>query len=59
MVVKTALLRTGEASLKEIYSTVMHLAPKKVKNNNHFQAKIRQTLQMHFTNVKPGVWKSN
>jgi len=45
--------------LDNIYDTVINMAPKKVQNNKHFKAKIRQTLQMHFKNFDKGVWGNN
>lgn len=48
----------GKASLSEIYDCVISMAPGKVKTNNHYKAKIRQTLQMHFNRVERGVYKN-
>ena len=56
VIVGTAMKCLGEASMDEIYSKVVELAPKRVRKNKHFKAKIRQTLQMHFTNLNRGRW---
>lgn len=46
----------GTAELKSIYAEVEKIAGELIAKNNHWQAKIRQQLQIHFTNVKRGVW---
>jgi phage N-6-adenine-methyltransferase len=46
----------GEASLSEIYDKVAELAPKRVRSNKNYKAKIRQTLQFYHENVRKGVW---
>ncbi len=45
--------------LSQIYDNVSKLAPDKVLANQHWQAKVRQTLQMHFKNISKGVWGLN
>lgn len=47
----------GKATLKEIYETLQN--SKKAKNNQHWMAKIRQTLQLNndFSPVERGVWQ--
>lgn len=45
-----------EASLKQIYQMAARIAPDKVLNNKHFEAKIRQKLQKYFKPVDRGVW---
>jgi len=46
----------GEATLQEIYSEVEKVASSLIAKNQHYKAKIRQTLQRHFNNVQRGVW---
>lgn len=45
------------ASLSQIYEKVIEIAPKRVRMNKNFKAKIRQTLQFYFTNIEKGIWK--
>jgi hypothetical protein len=55
IVVGEALEELGsKAELKDIYKAVEQMAPGKLIGNNHHQAKIRQTLQKHFTKVGLG-----
>ncbi len=49
----------NKANLNDIYSMVLVLAPEKIKVNIHYQAKIRQVLQVNFTPVERGVWALN
>ena len=44
----------GKASVSDIYDVVMDLAPKKVRANQNYKAKVRQTLQRYFTRIKKG-----
>lgn len=56
-IVERALLQIrGRGDLKTIYVTVKRIAPGKVNRNRFYQEKIRQTLQMHFTRVAPGIY---
>lgn len=56
-VVSIALTRlNGEAHLDEIYTLVEQIAPDKVANNQHFQAKVRQVVQEYFIRVKKGTY---
>jgi hypothetical protein len=56
-VVKTVFIRLNRpADLNEIYAEVEKIAPEKVAKNKHFQAKIRQTVQMHFQKIKRGTY---
>lgn len=55
--IRIALMNLGgSATLDRIYDEVARIADDKVKANLHYREKIRQTLQMHFTHVKRGVW---
>jgi len=55
LVVKYAMVNlNNEASLAKLYREVEKIAPEKVKTNKHYKEKIRQTLQMHFKNIKRG-----
>jgi hypothetical protein len=54
-VVKIAFSRLNEeAVLSDIYKMVEVIGADKVQKNKHYQAKIRQTLQKHFSRVSPG-----
>lgn len=56
-VIRIALMKLGGiAELKLIYTEVEKIAGELIAKNNHWQAKIRQQLQVHFTNVERGVW---
>lgn len=56
-VIRIALMKLGgTAGLKSIYHEVEQIAGELIAKNNHWQAKIRQQLQFHFTNVERGVW---
>lgn len=46
----------GSANLQQIYAQVMALAPNKVKNNQHYRAKVRQMLQQHYTRISKGIY---
>ncbi len=46
----------GKANLTEIYSAVAEKAQEKIKANPNWQAKVRQVLQKHASNVEWGVW---
>jgi len=46
----------GKANLSEIYSAVSEKAQDKIKANPNWQAKVRQVLQKHASNVEWGVW---
>jgi len=55
--IRMALMKlNGKGSLKDIYAEVEKVAAHLIAKNQHWQAKIRQQLQMHFQNVKRGVW---
>jgi hypothetical protein len=48
----------GEVPLKKIYDSVSTYAPARVSKNPNWQAKIRQTLQLHsdFRRIDEGIW---
>lgn len=46
----------GKAPLQKIYAEVEAVADNLIANNPSYKAKIRQTLQKHYTNVERGVW---
>ncbi|MGD9719303.1 MAG: hypothetical protein AB7U24_08690 [Sulfurimonadaceae bacterium] len=54
--IRVALMKLGKASLKDIYAEVEKVAAHLIAKNQNYQAKIRQQLQLHFTNVERGVW---
>jgi len=59
-VVRHALIQLGgQASLKDIYALVENVAADRVRENQHWQAKIRQTLQRAdcFSSPQRGVWQ--
>lgn len=45
-----------EASLPEIYETVVRLAPNRIKSNKHYKAKIRQVLQTHYNKISKATY---
>lgn len=55
-VIRIALMKLGgQATLSRIYEEVSKVAGD-LMSNKYWQAKVRQKLQMHFTNVERGVW---
>lgn len=46
----------GKAALSDIYEQVEAVACNLIAKNKHWKAKIRQLLQVHYTNVERGVW---
>jgi hypothetical protein len=46
----------GEGRLQDIYREVEKVAGHLMANNPNYRAKIRQTLQKHYSNVERGVW---
>lgn len=48
-----------EATLSDIYETVLKLAPEKVRKNQNYKAKIRQTCQLHFDRISKATYKLN
>lgn len=53
---EVVLMKLSKASLSEIYAEVEEVATHLIAKNQNWQAKIRQQLQLHFTNVERGVW---
>lgn len=54
-VVTLAVSRAGgEVNLQEVYDLVEQIAPDKTERNQHYKAKVRQTLQYHFTRIAEG-----
>jgi len=53
LVAECLQLAGGQASLEELYRMA---APRRPTGNQWWREKIRQTLQMHFTRIAPGVW---
>lgn len=59
-VIRIALMKLGgQATLSRIYEEVASVAGDLMAKNSHWQAKVRQQLQVHFTNVERGVWAMN
>lgn len=48
-----------EATLSDIYETVVRLAPNRIKANPHYKAKVRQVLQVHYDRIAKGTYKLN
>ncbi len=56
-VIRIALMNLGgKATLSHIYEEVSKVAGSLMTQNQHWQAKVRQQLQKHYTNVERGVW---
>lgn len=55
-VIRIVLMKLKEASLADIYAEVEKVAGEMIARNANWQAKVRQQLQLHFTNVQRGVW---
>lgn len=54
--IRMVMMRLQSAKLADIYDEVESVAGNLIANNPNYKAKIRQTLQKHFTNVERGVW---
>ena len=54
--IRIVMMKLKEAKLSDIYAEVEKVAANLIANNQNYKAKIRQTLQKHFTNVERGVW---
>jgi predicted membrane protein len=55
-VIRIAMMRLKQAKLSDIYTEVEKIAGALIAQNRNWQAKIRQQLQKHYTNVERGVW---
>ena len=56
-VIRIALMKLGgQATLSRIYEEVGKVVGDLMTKNANWQAKVRQKLQVHFTNVERGVW---
>jgi len=55
-VIRLVMMQLNEAKLSDIYTEVEKIAGSLMANNSNYKAKVRQTLQKHFTNVQRGVW---
>lgn len=55
-VIRMVLMKLKEATLSDIYAEVERVAGDMIAKNSHWQAKVRQQLQRHFSNVQRGVW---
>lgn len=56
-VIRIALMKLGgQGTLSRIYEEVSKVAGDLMTQNANWQAKVRQKLQVHFTNVERGVW---
>lgn len=58
-VIRIVMMKLQQADLNTIYNEVKKVAANLITNNPNWKAKIRQTLQKHFTNVQRGVWAIN
>ncbi|MCK9552336.1 hypothetical protein [Aquamicrobium sp.] len=55
-VIRVVMMKLGEAKLDDIYKEVEAVASHLLGVNPNWQAKVRQQLQKHHTNVARGVW---
>lgn len=55
-VIRIVMMKLGEAKLEDIYKEVEAVASHLFGSNQNWQAKVRQQLQKHHTNVTRGVW---
>lgn len=55
-IIRVVMMNLQTASLSDIYAEAEKVAGSLIANNANYKAKIRQTLQKHFTNVERGVW---
>lgn len=55
-VIRIVMMKLGEAKLEDIYKEVAAVASHLFDSNQNWQAKVRQQLQKHHTNVIRGVW---
>lgn len=56
-VIRLALMKLGgQATLSRIYDEVSKVAGDLMAQNKNWQAKVRQKLQAHYTNVERGIW---
>lgn len=55
-VIRIVMMKLKEATLQDIYNEVEKIAGDMLDKNSNWQAKIRQKLQKHHTNVSRGVW---
>lgn len=59
IIVGDALIKLDKkARLNEIYQQVSELAPRRIKKNKNYKAKIRQILQAYFERVEKGVYQN-
>lgn len=57
-VIGAALIKLGgKARLPDLYEIIERDSPKTVKPRPNWQARVRATLQAHFTSVERGVWE--
>ena len=54
--IRIVMMKYKTANLNLIYDEVEKVAAHLIQNNQHWKAKIRQTLQKHYNNVERGVW---
>jgi hypothetical protein len=59
LVVKAVLVNLNRpADLQTIYTEVAAVFPEKLRKNSHYEAKVRQTLQLHFKRIARGVYSN-
>lgn len=54
--IRVVMMKLQKADLNTIYNEIEKVAANLIRNNPNWKAKIRQTLQKHYTNVERGVW---
>lgn len=58
IIVGEALVRLDKtATVSDIYDQVVKIAPKRIQKNPNYKAKIRQTLQYHYTRIEKALYQ--
>lgn len=57
--IRIVMMKLQKADLNTIYEEIEKVAGQLIAKNENWKAKIRQTLQKHYTNVERGVWALN
>jgi hypothetical protein len=54
--IRLVMMELGQASLSDIYQKVEAIAGDRIARNQHWKAKVRQSLQRYHSQVERGVW---
>jgi hypothetical protein len=54
--IRLVMMELGQASLSDIYQRVEAIAGDRIARNQHWKAKVRQSLQRYHSQVERGVW---